>query len=428
MPVPRRYPRRVATISVHTSPLEQPGTGDAGGLNVYVVEVAKRMAARGVEVDIFTRAVTRDAPPQAEIVPGVVVRHVPAGPFEDLDKGDLPAQLCHFTFEVLRTEAAYAPGRYDLVHGHYWLSGQVGAVAKERWGVPLVQSMHTLGKVKNAALAAGDAAEPVMRLRGEAEVVAAADRLVANTEEEARQLAVLYGADPARIWTVHPGVDLSVFRPGPAGPARARLGLPAEGPVIVFAGRVQPLKAPDVVLRAAAALVRDDPAIARTLTIAFVGGPSGAGRADPDQLTELAQRLGIAHLVRLEPPCPQAELADWYRAATVVMVPSHSESFGLVAVEAQACGTPVIAAAVGGLHTAVQDGVSGILIDGHDPAAYARVLASLLASPRRRDRLSAGAVMHASRFGWGVTVDRLLTVYAGAMNAPLAEQSYSRAG
>jgi D-inositol-3-phosphate glycosyltransferase len=427
MPVPRRYPRRIATISVHTSPLEQPGTGDAGGLNVYVVEVAKRMAERGVEVDIFTRAVTRDAPPQAEIVPGVVVRHVPAGPFEDLDKADLPAQLCHFTFEVLRAEASFAPGRYDLVHGHYWLSGHVGAVAKERWGVPLVQSMHTLGKVKNAALAAGDAAEPAMRLRGEAEVVAAADRLVANTEGEARQLAVLYGADPARIWTVNPGVDLSVFRPGPAGPARARLGLPAEGPVIVFAGRVQPLKAPDVVLRATAALVRDHPGIARSLTVAFIGGPSGTGRADPDQLTELAQRLGIGHLVRLEPPCPQAELADWYRAATVVMVPSYSESFGLVAVEAQACGTPVIAAAVGGLHTAVQDGMSGILVDGHDPAAYARVLASVFASPGKRARLSAGAVQHASRFGWGVTVDRLLAVYAGAMNAPLAEQSYSRA-
>ena len=136
--MPRRSPRRIATISVHTSPLEQPGTGDAGGLNVYVVEVAKRMAARGVEVDIFTRAVTRDAPPVAELVPGVLVRHVPL-PFEDLDKSDLPTQLCHFTFEVLRTEAAYAPGRYDLVHGHYWLSGHVGAVAKERWGVPLVQ-------------------------------------------------------------------------------------------------------------------------------------------------------------------------------------------------------------------------------------------------------------------------------------------------
>src|SRR5689334_12075159 len=266
MPVPRRVPRRIATISVHTSPLEQPGTGDAGGLNVYVVEVAKRMAARGVEVEIFTRAVTRDAPPVAEFVPGVLVRHVPAGPFEDLDKSDLPAQLCQFTFEVLRTEAAYAPGRYDLVHGHYWLSGHVGAVAKERWGVPLVQSMHTLGRVKNAALAHGDMREPEVRLRGEADVVAAADRLVANTDEEARQLAGLYEADPAKIWTVNPGADLSIFRPGPARAIRQRLGLPEDGNVVVFAGRIQPLKAPDVVLHAVASLIRDDPAQEEKLT------------------------------------------------------------------------------------------------------------------------------------------------------------------
>ena len=160
--MPRSVPRRIATISIHTSPLDQPGTGDAGGLNVYVVEVAKRLAARGTEVEIFTRAVSRDAPPVTELAPGVLVRHVTAGPFEELDKADIPAQICHFTFEALRIEAAYAPGRYDLVHAHYWLSGQVGAVAKERWGVPLVQSMHTLGKVKNLALARGDCAEPAV--------------------------------------------------------------------------------------------------------------------------------------------------------------------------------------------------------------------------------------------------------------------------
>jgi len=418
--VPRPFPRRIATISVHTSPLEQPGTGDAGGLNVYVVEVAKRLAQRGVEVDIFTRAVSRDVPPVAELAPGVLVRHLTAGPFEDLDKTNLPGQLCHFTFEVLRAEAAYSPGRYDLVHGHYWLSGQVGAVAKERWGVPLVQSMHTLGRVKNAALAVGDAAEPEVRIRGEAEVVAAADRLVANTDEEARELIRLYDADPARVRTVNPGVDLSVFRPGSRRQARLRLGLPAEAVVLMFAGRVQPLKAPDVVLRAAALLARDDPGLARRLCVAFVGGPSGTGRADPDRLTELSADLGISRLVRLEPPCPQLELADWYRAATVVMVPSYSESFGLVAVEAQACGTPVVAASVGGLRTAVRDGVSGILVAGHDPASYASVVGELLAQPARLARLSAGAREHASMFGWGATVDALLGVYTGAMDAMAA--------
>jgi D-inositol-3-phosphate glycosyltransferase len=411
MPVPPGQPRRIATVSVHTSPLEQPGTGDAGGLNVYVVEVAKRLAAKGVEVDIFTRAVSRDQPQVAELAPGVLVRHLPAGPFEDLDKQDLPGQLCQFTFELLRTEAAHAPGRYDLVHGHYWLSGQVGAVAKERWGVPLVQSMHTLAKVKNAALAAGDAAEPLVRLRGETEVVASADRLVANTEDEARQLVERYEADPARVATINPGVDLSVFRPGSQTEARRRLGLPADGVVLVFVGRVQPLKAPDVVLHAAARLIRDDPALADKLTVAFVGGPSGTGRQDPDRLTELAGHLGLARQLRLEPPCPQPELARWYQAATVVMVPSYSESFGLVAMEAQACGTPVVAASVGGLRTAVRDGYSGVLVDSRDPIWYARAVRDLLDSPATLARLRDGAREHASRFSWSATVDSLLQLY-----------------
>jgi D-inositol-3-phosphate glycosyltransferase len=418
LPVPRSVPRRIATISVHTSPLDQPGTGDAGGLNVYVVEVAKRLAARGTEVEIFTRAVSREAPPVTELAPGVLVRHVTAGPFEELDKADIPAQICHFTFEVLRTEASYAPGRYDLVHAHYWLSGQVGAVAKERWGVPLVQSMHTLGKVKNAALATGDSAEPESRIRGEAEVVAAADRLVANTAEEARQLVGLYGADASRVQTVHPGVDLAVFRPerpGRRDAARRALGLAPGAIVLLFAGRMQPLKGPDILLRAVARMIQDDPALAARLAVVFVGGPSGLGRNDPDMVTQLAARLGISGVVRLEPPCPQSELADWYRAATVVTVPSYSESFGLVALEAQACGTPVVAASVGGLRTAVRDGESGILVDSHDPADYARVLRQLAASPHTLARLSAGAVQHASGFGWSAAVDRLLRVYTGAM-------------
>jgi D-inositol-3-phosphate glycosyltransferase len=414
--VPRRYPRRVATISVHTSPLEQPGTGDAGGLNVYVVEVAKLLAERGVEVDIFTRSASRDQPPVVELSPGVLVKHIVAGPFEDLDKAALPGQLCDFTFEVLREEAAHAPGRYDLVHGHYWLSGQVGAVAKKRWGVPLVQSMHTLGKVKNAALAAGDAAEPDLRIRGEEEVIATADRIVANTSAEASDLIRLYHADPARVASVSPGVDLATFRPGSQRQARWRLGLPQNAIVLMFAGRVQPLKAPDVLLRAAAKLVRDHRKLADKLVVAFVGGPSGAGRRDPDGLTELASALGISGNVRLEPPCPQRDLADWYRAATLVVVPSYSESFGLVAVEAQACGTPVVAAATGGLRTAVRHGVSGMLVEGHDPADYAAVIGRLVADSGQLARLSVGARQHASAFGWSVTVDQLLGVYGAAMS------------
>jgi D-inositol-3-phosphate glycosyltransferase len=410
-------PRRIATISLHTSPLDQPGTGDAGGLNVYVVEVAKQLAERGVEVEIFTRAVCRDTPPEVELAGGVLVRNVVAGPFEELDKNALPGQICPFTFEVLRTEAAYAPGRYDLLHAHYWLSGQVAAVAKERWGVPLIQSMHTLGKVKNLALAAGDCAEPAARIRGEGEVVAAADRLVAITDEEARQLVELYDADRRRVKTVSPGVDLSVFCPGPAAAARARLGLPADAVVLMFAGRIQPLKGPDVVLHAAADLLRSCPGLADRLVVVFVGGPSGSEVGAPGRLDGLAGRLDIVGSVRMEPPCPQRELADWYRAATVVLVPSHSESFGLVALEAQACGTPVVAAAVGGLRTAVRDGYSGVLVEGHDPAVWARVLEKLIASPRRLAQLSRGALAHASEFGWPKTADRLIGVYTEAMNS-----------
>ena len=422
--MPNRVPRRIATLSVHTSPLDQPGTGDAGGLNVYVVEVARRLAERGIEVEIFTRAVCRATPPLAELAPGVLVRSVVAGPFEELEKTELPAQVCQFTLEVLRAEAAAEPGRYDLVHAHYWLSGKVGAVAKERWGVPLVQSMHTLGKVKNAALVTGDSAEPEDRIRGEHEVVASADRLIANTAEEARQLTELYAADPAKVRTVSPGADLSVFQAGPPDArllARQRLGFTPDDVVLVFAGRVQPLKGPDIVLEAAARLIAMNPELARTLKVVLVGGPSGrAERADPDRMRELATALGLNDIVRFEPPCPQHELAQWYRAATLVLTPSHSESFGLVALEAQACGTPVVAASVGGLRTVVRDGYSGVLVDGHDPADWARVIGQLVTAPRRLRALSAGALRHASGFGWSATVDRLATVYTGAMNEAAA--------
>ena len=212
-------PRRVATLSVHTSPLDQPGAGDAGGMNVYIVEVSRRLAERGIAVDVFTRATSSDLPPVVEMAPGVTVRHVTAGPFEGLSKEDLPAQLCALTSGVLRAEAAHEPGWYDVVHSHYWLSGQVGWLASERWGRPLVHTAHTLAKVKNAALAEGDAPEPLARVIGEEQVVAEADRLVANTADEARELVDLYGAEVERVVTVAPGVDLEHFRPGEASAA-----------------------------------------------------------------------------------------------------------------------------------------------------------------------------------------------------------------
>lgn len=414
--------RRIATISVHTSPLHQPGTGDAGGMNVYILEVATRLARAGVEVDIFTRATSSHTPRIVELAPGVWVRHVVAGPFEGLAKEDLPSQLCAFTHGVLRAEAERAPGWYDLIHSHYWLSGQVGWLAKDRWGVPLVHTAHTLAKVKNSQLAAGDRPEPRTRVIGEEQVVAEADRLVANTEAEARELATRYGAPLERISVVEPGVDLERFRPPAAGReaevrrrARRRLDLPEDGHLVAFVGRIQPLKGPDVLLRAVAELVARHPRAADRLTVAVVGGPSGSGLDRPRSLIELAASLGILARVRFLPPQPRHRLADVYHAADLVAVPSYNESFGLVALEAQACGTPVVAAAVGGLVTAVRSGVSGALVDGHDPVDWARVIGDLLAAPGRRSHLAHGAVTHATRFSWDRTARRLLEVYRGAV-------------
>ncbi|MET7338031.1 D-inositol-3-phosphate glycosyltransferase [Nonomuraea sp. NPDC005650] len=400
---------------MHTSPLDQPGTGDAGGMNVYIVESAKRLAQLGVEVEIFTRATARDLPPVAELVPGVLVRHLTAGPYEEMDRSELPSQLCAFLSGVLRTEAMYDPGHYDVIHSHYWLSGQVGWLAKERWGVPLVHTMHTMAKVKNLLLAQGDNPEPRARVVGEEQVVQVADRLVANTVDEARELIDLYGAVEERVAVVNPGVNLTVFQPASQGAARRRLGLPQDAHVLLFVGRIQPLKAPDVLLRAASRMLIDDPSLRDRLVVACVGGPSGNGLARPSLLTELAAELGISDVVRLVPPAPQEELADWYRAASVTVVPSYSESFGLVALESQACGTPVAAAAVGGLRTAVRDGVSGVLVDGHDPAQWAQALRRFVVAPRWRDSLSAGARAHAAAFGWQATASRLVETYTAAV-------------
>ncbi|SDG01896.1 D-inositol-3-phosphate glycosyltransferase [Klenkia brasiliensis] len=405
-------PRRVATLSVHTSPLDQPGAGDAGGLNVYVVEVSRRLAARGIAVEVFTRATSSDLPPVVEMVPGVTVRHVSAGPFEGLGKHDLPAQLCAFTAAVLREEARHEPGHYDVLHSHYWLSGQVGWLARDRWGVPLVHSAHTLAKVKNAALADGDEPEPRARVIGEEQVVAEADRLIANTAEEARQLVRWYDADPARTLVVPPGVDLERFAPGDRAAARRAVGVADDALVLLFVGRIQPLKAPDVLLHAAARLLADEPGLRARLQVLVVGAPSGSGLAEPRQLQELAVSLGIADVVRFVPPQAPAALAEHYRAADVAVVPSHNESFGLVALEAQACGTPVVAAAVGGLPTAVDDGVSGVLVDGHDPADYAAAIRKVV---EQRDLLAAGARRHAARFSWDRTTESLVDAYAAAI-------------
>ena len=401
-------------LSLHTSPLEQPGTGDAGGMNVYIVQTAQRMARRGISVEIFTRATSSELPPTVELADGVLVRHVSAGPFEDLDKNELPAQLCAFAAGVLRTEAQHSPGYYDVVHSHYWLSGQVGWLAKQRWGVPLVHTAHTLARVKNLALAAGDTPEPRTRIIGEQQVVDESDLLIANTNVEAEQLLRLYAAEPDQVLTVPPGVDLDVFTPGDQGAARAKLEVAPDALVFAFVGRIQPLKAPDVLVRGAAELLRRRPELRERLVVLIVGGASGSGLERPRALIELAAELGVAEQVRFLPPRRGAELADVYRAADVVAVPSHNESFGLVALEAQACGTPVVAAEVGGLPVAVAHRKSGLLVPGHDAQQWADALGTVGLDSRLRADLGQGAVAHARCFSWDRTTDALLEGYAQA--------------
>jgi D-inositol-3-phosphate glycosyltransferase len=410
-------PPRIAMVSVHTSPLEQPGTGDAGGMNVYVLELARALARRGAQVEIYTRATSSTQPKVTTAEPGICVVHVPAGPYEGLDKNDLPGQLCAFAAGVLRAEAHRPQGWYDVLHTHYWLSGQVGWLAAERWDVPLVHTMHTMARVKNAALAPGDSPEPQGRIIGEEQVVAESDALVANTDEEAADLVRDYHADPDGVHVVQPGVDLGVFSPLPGGAERERLraalrerlALPADRKVVLFAGRVQLLKGPDVLVRALAERVWDG----RPPLLVVLGGASGRPTA-VRELEALAYQEGVARHVRVRPPVPQGTLAEYFRAADLVAVPSHSESFGLVAAEAQASGTPVVAAAVGGLRTVVQDGVSGVLVPDHEPGSWALALKTLLDDDAVRDRLASGARASAARFGWDRTADEMLDVYERA--------------
>ena len=399
---------RIATVMVHTSPLDQPGIGDAGGMNIYVLESAQRMAARGVSVDIFTRRTDQAAPEIVEISPGVRVRHFDCG-HGTLTKEQLPIHISGLSQEfsrIMRTE------NYDVIHSHYWLSGKVAMPAAKELGIPLVHTMHTMARVKNLNLAEGESPEPMIRVQGETQVVAAASALIANTDAEAASLVSLYDSCPDIVHVVSPGVDLFTFTPGESrSAARELVGLPHDALVVSFVGRIQPHKGPEVLIRATSELVKHSPLLRHKLVVNVMGGASGASTDEVDRLKELTTWLGIDDVVRFEPPVARQDLAQWYRAADLVVVPSYSESFGLVALEAQACGTPVVATAVGGLRTAVADGISGVLVDGHDPKAWSSVISRLLQEPQRRVLLSMGAIEHASHFGWDTTARGTLDIY-----------------
>jgi D-inositol-3-phosphate glycosyltransferase len=404
------YPRRVAMVSLHTSPLATPGVGDAGGLNVYVYEVARRLGERGLHVDVFTRDDGSAPTEVVEVGDNLRVLNVTAGPRAPVAKEDLPDLVPEFTRRLESWASAY-----DLVHSHYWLSGMVGLALRRSHGLPLVHTMHTMARVKNGFRPAAGATEPDLRALGESQVVMGAEALTANTAHEAADLVRAYGARPDQVAVVPPGVDLHTFHPCDQPQSRGLLGVAPDAQVVLFVGRIQPLKAPDVLIRAVARLVEREPRRRAHLRLIVIGSASGPDAGWSETLAPLAAELGVGDVVEFRPHAERSELFRFYCASDVVGVPSYSESFGLVALEAQACGRPVVATDVGGLRHAVRDGHTGQLVAGHDPDDWADALADVLDHPAERARLGANAAAHASRFSWSTTAAATLEAYGDAL-------------
>jgi D-inositol-3-phosphate glycosyltransferase len=402
--------RAVAVLSVHASPVGRLGQGENGGMNLTIRQLCAGLSARGVPTDVFVRRDDPRAPAEELLAPGSRLVRLDAGAPEPLPKGRLVSELPLFTRALLE-HVASERRVYRLVHSHYWLSGWVARRAAQRWGVPWVHSYHTLARMKAAA---GMPDEP---LRGEAEevIARAADRLVAMSPAEERALIDLYGVDPETVCVVPPGVDMEQYAPRPTVGTRTRLGL-VGGRVVVYAGRLERLKGADLFVEAVAELMQrpgfDD-------VVALVcGGDSGDGRrqarhagGERGRLEDLVRGRGLESRVRFLGAVPPRRLADLYALAEVCVVPSHTESFGLVALEAQASGTPVVATAVGGLVDVVEDGVTGFLIEGRDPSAFAGRIGELLESPALRERMGTAARERAARYTWDRAVERLLALY-----------------
>ncbi len=407
---------KVALVMVHTSPLEQAGTGDAGGMNIYVIESAKRMAAVGVDIDIYTRKIDESQPDVIEYDKGIRIVHLslPVGTKKEEIPSLIPAMAEEFKNKI-------KGAGYQVIHTHYWISGKVAMPAAKEFKIPLVHTMHTMARVKNASLAEGENPEPMIRVQGESQIVEAADALIANTDAEAASLVSLYDACPDNVAVVMPGVDLYNFTPDRKD-ARKNLGLEKSKLIISFVGRIQPHKGPEILIRAVNEMMTHNPELRADLQVLITGGVSGVKNNEDIRLRELVNWLKLDDVIKFLEPISREKLPDLYRSSDLVCVPSYSESFGLVALEAQACGTPVVASAVGGLRTAVADGISGVLVDGHNPKAWSSVIARLLMEPQRRILLSLGAVEHASHFGWDATARGTLDVYDRLINhQPMAK-------
>jgi len=393
--------RSLAVLSMHTSPLAQPGTGDGGGMNVYVRALSSALARAGVECDVYTRADRPGLAPVVGVEPGLRVHHVVAGPPEAVPKEELPSLVPAFTDAVLASQREAAQPA-DAVHANYWLSGVAGHAVKHELGLPLLSTFHTLARVKaDAGMWEGEAA---LRAEAEAAVIGCSDAVLASCAVEAMQLEALYGADPARVEIVPLGVESAFFSPGDRAQARRASGLPRGIPLLACVGRIQPLKGFDVAIRALGLLEDRVP----DAHLVIIGGPSGPeGEAEAQRLRTLVQAFGLKDRVHMLAPQPHELLSTFYRAADLVLVPSRSESFGLVALEAGACGTPVVASAVGGLTTLVDDGVTGFLVETRDATAFAGAAAAILGDPMLAAAMGDAAARRATRYTWPATAARL---------------------
>jgi len=414
--------RRLAVLSLHTSPLAQPGTGDGGGMNVYVRELTTALARSGAACDVFTRSWSPDLPPVVQVEPGLRVHHIPAGPEEVLPKETLPDVVGAFTQGVLDrlAEAEDEAIPFTSVHANYWLSGLSGHVIKHELNLPLVCTFHTLDRVKAESMPEEVEADmPHRRAEAEASIINCSDAVLASCTVEAQQIASLYGADPDRIRIVPPGVDHAFFGPGHRPQARRALGLPLDGRLLLFVGRIQPLKCADAAVETLAELCRPGGAPYR---LVVVGGPSGPhGEKAMQGLLDIADAQGVGDRVHFIDPQPHELLSSYYRAADVCIVPSRSESFGLVALESAACGTPVVASAVGGLTTLVDHGRTGFLVEDPTPERYAAAVRRIFDEPLAAERLSTASVLRARTYTWRAAAGALLNLHDELSSGRLVE-------
>ena len=398
---------RVAMLSVHTCPLAALGGKETGGMNVYVRELARELGRMGVEVDVFTRSQNPAIPRVVELGERARVIHLPAGPEAPMARAEIHAYLDEFV-EGLEAWRLTRGGAYDLIHAHYWLSGVAALTLRGRWSVPVLQMFHTLGRLKNRAARRSAEFEPPIRLAEETRIVSTADRIVAANVVERAELLRDYGARVQRIATIPCGVDTELFAPGDRAAARRALGLDGR-PTLLWVGRIAPIKGLDTLLDAVERLH----AAGTAVRLLIVGGDADEPlNGHVASLRAQIRRLGLADAVSFLGPQPQGELPSYYAAADVTVVPSYYESFGMVALEAMACGSPVIASRVGGLVTTVRDGVTGFLVPESDVGALADRIQALIADPDLRWRIGREGVRWAAQHRWPCVAEAVCREYA----------------